>query len=182
MEFLIFIAGVVVICAIILVAGLFILLYALIFKRKKSTGIALSLFGGIPLLLIFLLVFFAFFYVSDNECKSLFKSDMNIELPASTNVIYKDFAPVIWTDYDEAFIAKMNEDDLLYLLNIFKERSPDREKNGEKLFIGSACRDVLEKAGLRKEDVIWFDYSAKHHKTVGFYKEKNLMIYSKFRY
>jgi len=147
---------------------------------KRILFIILGLILGF--LLIFLFLYFAFFYVSDSRCKNLFKSDMNIELPASANVIHKDFAPIVWTDYDEAFIAKMNNDDFLYLLNIFKEKHSDREENGEKIFIGSAGRNVFKKAGLRKEDVIWFDYSATHHKTVGFYKEKNLLIFSRFRY
>ena len=182
MEILFFIAGLVIICAIVLIAGLFLLLRAFILKKRLTTGLSVSLFGGIPLLLIFLFIYFGFFYVSDSECKNLFKSDMNITLPASVSVVHKDFAPVVWIDYDEAFIAKMKEKDFLYLLDIFKERFPEGSKKAEKVFISSSGSNVLEKAGIRREDVIWFDYPGTHHKTVGFYEKKNLLIYSKFRY
>jgi len=182
MQLLLFYAGLVIICTIVLIVGLFLLIRAFLFKRKKSTGITLSLFGGIPLFFIFLFVYFAVFYVSDSECKNIFLTDMSETLPASADIIYKDFPPSFWIDYQEAFIAKMNEKDFLYLLNSFRERFPEREKKGKNVFLCTSCKDVIEKAGINKDDVIWFDSSANHRKTVGFHKEKKMLIYSKFRY
>lgn len=182
MELLFFFAGLVLICTIVLIVGLFTLLRAFILKKRLSSGISLSLLGGIPLLLIFLFVYFGFFYVSDSDCTNMFLSDLGIELPTSTKVIHKDFAPVVWTDYESAFVARLNEKDFLNLLDIFKATFPEKEKKGEDVFLCTSGRDIIGKAGIEKKDVIWFDHAATHHKTVGFHKDKKLLIYSKFRY
>jgi len=166
--------------AILLLIGLILLIRAFILKKKKLSGILFSLIGGIPILLFCLFIYFTLFYVSNDTCKQVFTSDTNIEFPASAKVIHKDFAPIVWKDYDEAIALKMNQADYTELLNIIQNDSIFLYDDDP--FISSSGRTIMKKAKIREKDMKWFNRGGTHHKAIGFHSDKKTVIYFRFRY
>ncbi|MDR2919434.1 MAG: hypothetical protein LBV72_08745 [Tannerella sp.] len=181
MAILFFSAALIVIFSILLLIGLVLLIRAFFLKKKMLPGILFFSAGAIPIFMICLFIYYAFFYVSDSRYKQVFTSDTGLELPASAKIIHKDHSVQIWTDYDEAFIAKMNQADYTIFLSAYQEDSILPSKT-EDMFFNSACKIVMEKARINKNDVIWFDWPGTHHKLLGFHSGKQLVIYSRYRY
>ena len=166
--------------AILLSVGLLLFVRSLILKKNKWPGILFSLFGGIPLLLIGLFIYYTIFYYPDSSYKQAFTNDTHIELPASARIIHKNNSPQIWTDYDNAAIIKMDSGDYNNLM--IKLQKDSIFQYDDNVFISSSGRDVMEKANISEKDIIWFENPGTHCQLIGFHTNKKWIIYIRYRY